>query len=170
MAEPLKVAAGDTWTWTRDGGDYPASAGWVLTYYFSLPGGTVKDQAATASGPDFTVTIAATTTKDWAPGLYGWTARVAKGSEAYTVGTGRMRVQPDPSTAASTFSHAEKCLAQIEAALETCFGDSIVEFELDGFKVKKNRSELVSLRNSYRQEVRSERGQLGVRVIPVSLR
>lgn len=169
MAEPTKVIAGDTWTWTRSGGDYPASAGWALTYFMSLPDGTIQQVQASASGADFQVAVSATSSAGWVPGLYNWTARVVNGSEAHTVDSGTMRVSPDPATVAAPASHAVRCLAQIEAALEKCFGDAIVEFDLDGFKVKKNRTELVNLRTHYQAEVKRERGQLGMRIIPVRL-
>ena len=174
MSEPLKLTMGDTWTWTRPGGDYPASAGWALVYFFSKPGGTVKQVTTTTTGGDFQASITATDTADtakWTPGLYTWTARVAKGAESYTVATGKMRIVDNPLTAVATQTHAEKCLPIIEAALERCLlqGD-VVEYEIEGVKFKKNKTELLTLRNAYRQEIRMERGQLGMRLIPVSLR
>lgn len=173
--EPLKLTMGDTWTWTRPGGDYPASAGWTLTYYLSTPGGAaVKTIVAAAAGGDFLVTVTAAnsaSTANWAPGLYNWFARVTKGTESYTVGSGKLRIAPDPLTAIATQTHAEKCLTTIEGALEKCLtqGD-VIEYEIDGVKFKKNKTELLTLRNAYREEVRRERGQLGMRVIPVCLR
>ena len=172
-AEPLKVTNGDSWSWTRAGGDYPANAGWTLAYYLSTPGGTVKTIPTTAQGGDYLVTLlpAATTTALFPPGLYNWIARVSNGTDTHVVATGRFRIAPDPSTAVATQTHAEKCLSTIEAALErvVALGD-VIEYEIDGVKFKKNKTELLSLRNSYREEVRRERGQLGMRVIPVCLR
>lgn len=175
MAEPLKLTAGDTWSWTRPGGSYPASAGWALTYYFSIPGvAGVKTLAATASGDDFTASQTAEQTADWTPGLYAWTARVAKAGESHTLEQGQLRILPDPATAAAAASHAEKCLVIIESALEKCMGDAFVEYEIDGAKFKKNRTELLSLRTFYREEVRQERstkaGKLPFNVVKVSLR
>lgn len=172
MAEPLKITAGDTWSWTREGGDYKASAGWTLSYFFSPQGGSsapVKVDAS-ALGDMFQLTVAASASKDWTAGVYNWTARVTKAGETHTLGSGKLKVLPDPSTTATPLTHAERCLQSIEAALEKCFGDAIVEFEMDGLKVKKNRTELLSLRNQYRLEVRRERGQLSMRAIPVVLR
>lgn len=174
MAEPTKLTAGDTWSWTRTGGDYPASEGWVLTYYLSLPGGTVKTLTTSSSGSDFTATVTAADSALYSPGLWVWTARVEKGGEAYTVETGRLRVMPNPATAAALQTHAEKCLIVIETALEKCLGDAFVEYEIDGVRFKKNRTELLSLRTFYREEVRQERtiqaGKSPIRTIKVALR
>lgn len=174
MDEPVRLTLGDTWAWTRTQPDYPASAGWQLTYYFSQPGGTAVVQVVTsAQGADYAAAVPATDTADpakWTPGLWNWTARVAKAGETHTVGTGKTRIYPDPATAITAATHAEKCLAIIESALERCLGSDVVEYELDGVKFKKNRTELLALRNAYRQEVRQERGQLGIRIVPVSLR
>ena len=173
MFEPLKLTMGDTWAWTRPGGDYLPSAGWVLTYYLAMPLGTVKTIVATGTGAEFSADVTAANTADpakWSPGLYSWTARVALAGEVHVVGIGKMRIAPNPTTYVAPATHAETCLTIIEAALVKCLGDANVEFELDGLRVKKNRTELLMLRNSYREEVRRERGQLGMRVIPVSLR
>lgn len=170
--EPLKVTNGDSWSWTRPGSDYPATAGWILTYYLSTPGGTMKTIATSASGGDFLVSLlpAATSTAVFPPGLYNWSARVTNGTNAYTVGSGKFRIAPDPSTAVAAQTHAETCLGIIEAALVrvVALGD-VTEYEIDGVKFKKNKTELLALRNAYRQEVRLERGQLGMRLIPVRL-
>lgn len=170
MAEPLKVIAGDTWTWSRSGGAYPAGDGWILTYLLSAIGGEVKTITAAPSGSDFVVLVTAADTAVWAPGAYVWTARAMKGAEAFTVGTGRLQVMPNPATAAYAGTHAERTLAAIERALEACFGDAVVEFDMDGLKVKKNRTELLDLRDRYRAEVKRERGGSGLRRIPVRLR
>ena len=174
LAEPLKLTMGDTWSWTRTSGDYPSGDGWALSYFFSTPVGPIRQVDATVVGGEFSVTVLATDTADttkWLPGIYQWKARVSKGSEAYTIANGRLKVEADPSVVGASSTHAEKCLAIIETALERCLlsGD-VVEYEIDGAKFKKNKTELVSLRQTYRNEVRRERGQLGISLISVSLR
>ncbi len=170
MAEPLKVIAGDTWTWSRPGGAYLPGDGWTLTYLLSTIGGAVKTITAAPSGTDFVVLVAAADTASWPAGSYVWTARAMKGTEAFTVETGRLQVMPNPATSAYAGTHAERTLAAIERALEGCFGDAVVEFDMDGLKVKKNRTELLDLRDRYKAEVKRERGGSGLRRIPVRLR
>lgn len=175
MSEPLKLIAGDTWSWTRPGADRPASAGWTLTYYLTLPGdSTVKNLEATPAGDDFQVDVDAASSAAWAPGLWAWSARLSNGTETHTVDHGQIRVLADPANVAASLTHARKCLTVVEAALEKCMGDAVVEYTIDGTTFKKNRTELLNLRTFYREEVRQEQaalqGKAGVKVMKVSLR
>ena len=115
--EPRSIIAGDTVKWTRTLADYPASAGWALTYDL------VNAQhrytiAATASGNAHAVVIAATTTESYAAGSYDWRARVTNAEEVYTVGTGRVTVAPSFGAAVDGRTHARRTLEAIEAVIE----------------------------------------------------
>ena len=169
MAEPAQVTAGDTWTWTRPGGDYPASLGWTLSYYLAKAAETPLTIAATAAGSDFAVSVPATTTDDYPAGTYHWTARVSKAGEVHVVDTGVLDVLPDPSVLVDRRTHNEKCLAAINAVLEGLTSDPITEYEVDGFKVKRiAHGELMRLRSVYESRVRVERGSKPVfRSFPV---
>ena len=159
MSEPTRATAGDTWAWTRPGGDYPASAGWSLTYYLATGSEAPKAVNATASGADFAVNLPAATTATYTPGLYHWTARVVKAGEVHIVGTGTLQVDPDPSTTFDRRTPNQLALAAITAALSGLIEDPITEYEIDGFKVKKmGREELLRLQSIYRQKVRFEQG------------
>lgn len=144
----------------------------MLSYTFIRDAATYYTVTASADGDDFSVSVAASVTTGWASGLYRWTARVSKASEVYTVGTGQVYVAPDPTLHADPRTHAERCLAAIETALEATMttGAEIVEFEMDGLRVKKNRTELLDLRDRYASLVRRSRGGSGLRIIPVRLR
>jgi len=169
--EPARIVAGDTASWSTQLGDYPASAGWVLTYYLSKTGTSAAPipVVASASGDLHQVAVPATTTKDWPVGAYHWTAVVTKGAERHTVDRGTITVAPDPSTTYDPRTHAEKCLASIEKALESAVGTATVECELDGVRVKKDRKELLDLREYYRREVNRERGRSPITRWPVRL-
>ena len=52
--EPTEARAGDTWKWTRAGGDYPAST-YTLVYTFTQAA-TRKQVTATSSGDDYSIT------------------------------------------------------------------------------------------------------------------
>ena len=159
MAEPCTITAGDTATWTRLEPSYPASAGWALTYYLSADATAPKTVTATADGDGYTATVSATDSARWAAGDYHWTARVVKGTEIHTVGTGVFRVLPDPTTTFDRRTNAEKIAAAIEAALVTGAGNLIVEYELpDGLKVKKDRPAALKELGMWRTQVRMERG------------
>ena len=115
--EPSRVTAGDTLAFTKSLPDYPASAGWVLSY--TLINGTGKITFnATASGSDHAVNVLAATTAGWAAGTYTWQSVVTKAAERYTIGQGSMVVAPDLA-AAATFdgrSSARKALAPMSAS------------------------------------------------------
>lgn len=159
MAEPLSVIAGDTWTWIRSSGsDFPATDGWVLTYYFSQGAEAPKVVEAVVSGSDFCLVVAASTTRDWPAGTWRWFARVAKGEEFHVLARGILQVVPDPSASVDRRSKAEKGLAAVEAVLAKRLGDSIVEYEIDGVKAKhRSHDELVLLRDRFRTEIALER-------------
>lgn len=168
MTEPLSITAGDTVSWTRTEALYPASAEWVLTYYLSLGVAAPVALTSTPSGDDHAISAAAAVTAQWPAGEYHWTLRASKtGGEVHTLDSGVLTVLPDPSTAVDRRTHAEKCLASIDAALEKSVGSATVECELDGVKVKKDRTELLRLRGYYQTEVRRERGGAVLRQIPV---
>lgn len=95
--EPATFTAGDTVLWTKSLSDYPASAGWTLTYQFrgpSLPAAIV----ASASSDDFLATVSATASGLYIAGDYWWTSFVAKSGQRFTVGNGQTKVLPNPAT------------------------------------------------------------------------
>ena len=170
--EPARIVAGDTASWTARLGDYPASAGWVVTYFLSKIGAAAApiEITSTASGDDHLVEVPATETAAWTPGIYRWTGVATLGAERHSFGPGTLAVVPDPSQAHDARTHAEKSLASIEAALESAVGTATVECELDGVRVRKDRKELLELREYYRLEVNRERGKSPITRWPVRLR
>ena len=70
--EPTELRAGDTWKWTRSLSDYPASI-WTLTYVL-VQAAVQKSITASASGDDFSVSVAKATTAAYAEGLWSWVA------------------------------------------------------------------------------------------------
>ena len=118
--EPTTLRVGDTWKWTRTLADYPASAPWTLKYRFKSAAAGFEITAS-ASGDDYSVTVAAATTAGYAAGAYSWMAWVEGGTaEKYTVDTGTCTLNPDyrSSTATAAFddrTHARTVLDAIEA-------------------------------------------------------
>ncbi|MBZ0106137.1 MAG: hypothetical protein K8H84_10955 [Sulfuricella denitrificans] len=140
--EPAVFTAGDTLQFTRSLADYPASAGWVLSY--TLINATTKISfSASASGDDHLVNVAAATTAGWAAGDYSWLARVTKTSEVYTVGNGTLSILPNIAavgvTALDGRSDARVILDGLMAAYKThVAGGSghVAEYEIAGRKMK----------------------------------
>lgn len=117
ISEPTIVNPGDTVRWTRTLADYPASAGWVLTYTL-LNAASKITITATASGDDHAVNVAASTSAAWSAGDYAWRAQVALAGDVFTVGEGRLTVAASFAAATlDTRSSARKALEAVEAYL-----------------------------------------------------
>ena len=161
--EPASIRAGDTWTWTRTIGDYPAGT-WTLKYRFKNAAGGFEIAAST-SGTDHLVSVAAATTTAYTAGTYGWIAWVEAGSEKFTVGSGTCEVLADyratsAATALDDRSHAQKMLDAIEAWLEAR-DPGVAEYEIAGRRMKYiTAGELIKLRLRYRAEVQAEAAAL----------
>lgn len=172
--EPTRIVAGDSIEWTKSIPDYPADLSWVLSYVMLCTGVSPTTITSTASGSDHAVSISAATTAAFAAGTYHWTSLVTKGSERKTISSGVWEVIANPATATTITdlrTHAEKCLAAIEAVIEGRMADSIVEYQIGTRMAKKiPHSELIKLRTFYRSEVRRERGRPRAVCIPVGFR
>jgi hypothetical protein len=156
LSEPRVLQAGDSWGWTRSEPDYPASAGWVLTYFFAMAAEEPRPVVAVASGDAFLLEVAAEDAT-WPAGTYRWTARVAKAGDVHTVGSGSLQVRPDPTAAHDRRSYEEKIVAILEPALVKCAGNLIVEYEMDGVKVKRDRASAIKELNDCREILRNRR-------------
>lgn len=118
MTFPNPILAGDTLDFSVAVSDYPASAGWTLTY--SLRGASSIDLVASADGDAYRVQATAATTATWIPDKYSYAAVVAKDADRYTVGSGSLTIAADLTQAQAGYdsrSIAEKALADAEAAL-----------------------------------------------------
>jgi len=134
--EPLRHPAGDTLAFTKTLADYPADESWVLSY--TLINGTHKITfAATASGADHAISVAAATTSAWAPGTYTWQSVVTKAAERYTIGQGTMVIAPN-FAAASTYdarTSARKALDAVNLLMETYGAKAYLQgYEINGRK------------------------------------
>jgi hypothetical protein len=95
-AEPTSAVCGDTIAWTKSLSDYPANAGWALSYAFRLQQGAGKqDVTASAVGTDFAATITAAQSAVMPAGLWSWAAYVTKTTERYQVGSGTLTLSPN---------------------------------------------------------------------------
>lgn len=157
IIEPTTANAGDTWRWTRTLADYPASAGWALSYTLINAAAKITINAS-ASGDDHAVTVSAATTAGYAAGSYDWRARVSKAGEVYTVGEGRITVRN--AFGGSTFdarSHARKTLEAIEAVIEGRASSEVSYYMIGNRQLRyMTPAELLTLRDKYRAEVARE--------------
>lgn len=155
--EPTTANAGDTWRWTRTLADYPASAGWALSYTLINAAAKITINAS-ASGDDHAVTVSAATTAGYAAGSYDWRARVSKAGEVYTVGEGRITVRN--AFGGATFdarTHARKTLEAIEAVIEGRASSEVSYYMIGNRQLRYlTPAELLTLRDKYRAEVARE--------------
>lgn len=157
---PQSFRAGDTLTWLRTLRDYPADAGWALSY--RLIGATQTiDVSASAEGVSHRVNVPAATTAAWPSGEYVWMELVTRGADRHTLGSGVLRVDPDPAAINAgddLRSHARRVLDAIEAVIEGRASEADESFEIDGVALRyRPIADLLALRDRYRQEVRAER-------------
>lgn len=101
-APPGRVTAGDTWAWAWSRADYPASAGWTLSWRV-LGAGVALNVTSAASGDRFVATASATATAALTVGarglsctLIGW---VSLAGERFEIYRAPVFVAPNPATA-----------------------------------------------------------------------
>lgn len=155
------ITAGDTLAFTTSVPDYPATDGWTLKYRLApRAAGTAIDIVASASGADYVVQVAASTTVNWATGFYTWTAFVESGAERYTVDRGQLEIRPASSTLAAGTdgrTHARTVLDAIEAVIENRATVDQESYAINGRSLKRMPiSDLLKLRQIYRAEVAGE--------------
>ena len=158
--EPAAITAGDTVEWIKTLADYPASASWVLSY--ALRNATDRiDITSSAAGADHQVSVAASVSRAWAPGLYAWAAHVTRGAERYTVRSGTIEVRPNLAAAVplDARSRAAKAVDDLKAALARfkATGGRVRRYSIAGRDVEfESLSEMLKLLSFWERELASE--------------
>ncbi len=154
--EPDQIIAGDSVSWRKALADYPASAGWDLTY--ALRGPDKIDLDSSADGDAHLIDLAAADTANWAAGFYTWTLFAKMGGDRYTVAQGAVEILPDPAgiaAGADQRPHCKKVLDAIEALLEGKATRDQKTYEVDGVRIDRMEiAELLRWRVVYRREWR----------------
>lgn len=158
-----ELIAGDTLDFRTSVPSYPASAGWTLTYrMMPRSGGVAITFNAGADGDDYRVQVGASTTANWAPSEYSWSAYVAKAGERYTVEQGLATILANLGTATNFDgrSHARKVLDAINAVLEGRASKDQQEYTIGDRSLKRTPiPDLLVLRDRYQMEVANEDAQ-----------
>lgn len=156
---PTEIRAGDTLSFTRTLSDYPASAGWSLSYVLINASGKIT----LSSTPDADVhsfTVAAGDTASYSPGDYKFVSFIIKNTTRHTVDQGSVTILPDliSETVMDGRSHAEICLANIETVLAGKATADNYSYSIAGRSLSKySWEELIAARNYYRVEVGKEK-------------
>lgn len=158
--EPEELSAGDRWAWKRtDLTSY--GSGYTLTYELTLYAGAAPiTLTATLSGSEYLIEVGQSTTAGYTSGDYQWVALITRDSdsERVEISRGVMKVNPDPATsAADPRTTARKTLDAIEAVIEGRASKDQESYSIAGRSLTRMSVEdLLSLRDSYRVEVRRE--------------
>lgn len=159
--EPTAITAGDTITWTRALPDYPASAGWVLSYTL-LNAGFRAQFSSVPDGDAHRITQGAAITAQWPAGDYDWQATVALGADRFTIGSGRMTIQPDFANLVGldNRSPARKALEALQSAYIEYLTNGqghVAEYEIAGRRMKfRNAAEIWQQIEKLKREVAKE--------------
>ncbi len=163
--------AGDTLSLTVTLADYPAGAGWTLSYRLTpRAAGTPYSFNATASGDDHVVSVPAATTAAWVPGDYtcsAWVTHTDGRRATVESEGGQVVVRPDPATLGAgtdTRSDAERNLAAVKALLAGKATDGVASYQIAGRQLASySLTELLKLRRQLELEVDAERLAAGLR-------
>lgn len=101
------------------------------------------------------------TTSAWVAGAYWYSLRVTSGTEVHEIETGTLNVAPDMADLPEGYdgrSHAVKVLEAIEAVIEGRASKDQDSYRINNRELRRTPiSQLLKLRDVYRQEVRRAR-------------
>lgn len=167
--EPARVHAGDSLTWRREDltADYPATAGWVLSYKLISSARSIA-VTATADGAAFAIAVPASTTAIWAAGDYIWVAAVTLGAERTTVGQGRLTILPNLAGASGGLelrTPARQALDAVNAALASYGAKAYLQEIQTGDRRQRfnTPADFLAFRSRLEAEVRREEVAAGTR-------
>lgn len=155
--EPLQLTSGDTVSWQVSLNDYPASAGWGLTYYLLSATATITIPT-TAAGDDHLVSVPPATTAAWIPGVYTWASYATLATDRHTVATGQIEIVPNLATATSPPRSSYRIqLAAVQSVLEGTATYSQRVVEINGKRLDRHSlAELIHAQNVLAHKVAQE--------------
>lgn len=166
FGHPTSLAAGDTWQWRISFPDYPVADGWVLSYALVSTSRATQSPLTwdagfvTDDGAEYTVTIPAATSDDFAAGGYTLTAYVTLAGVRHTVYAGRVLVTANAATqtVGAGLTFAETALINIEAVLAGRATADVESFQISGRALNRTPiAELYKMRSRFRTEVWRQR-------------
>lgn len=160
---PTTLTAGDGWSWRRDLRDYPATAGYVLSYAIVGPSGMLDWSPSWSVGQSdgsFLVDIpSAATASLGRGGQFQFIEMVTLAGERSTIRSRTVRVNADPAgmVEGDTIDSRRRQLAAIDAFLEGNLEDG-VQYQIIGSRQMQHwpLKELVDYRDRLRREIAAE--------------
>lgn len=163
---PSHITQGDSAEWSITLDDYPASAGWVLSYAMVKDGAMIA-VSSSVDGDKHKITCTTTQTSAWAPGVYLWTATVSKDLARRTITQGMIEILPDLSQmtdGGDLRSHVKRTLDALESAIERHAETGTITSSIGGRSTTwRSYEELLALRIRYRAEYNRELVKAGLR-------
>jgi hypothetical protein len=167
---PSTLQAGDTLTWTDSLSDYSAADGWTLKY--RLAGPSIIDITGAADGADHSLDVSKTTSANYTPGRYKWTAYVEKGADSFTVATGTVEVLADLRQVTGSYegrSHARRVYEALQATIEGRASKEQEQITINGravgyLKPTELRVEMLKWKQLAEQEEDEEKRKQGLSV------
>jgi len=153
-----KIQAGDTFNYSVNYPDYPASDGWACTML--LRGALSKTINSTADGDDFLLSAAAADTALYTAGNCKYFIHVSKGSERYLVEEGSVEILADYSSTAiyDPRSMAQQIYEAVDAALLGRATKDQMSYEIAGRKIEKIPiPDLLVLRSKFLKQAEAEK-------------
>jgi hypothetical protein len=162
QTEPACLIVGDTAKWLMALPEYPASAGWVLSYELVNAAQRITFSSI-AAGDEHFVSVPAVITGAWVDGAYTWRARVSLSGEVYTVGGGQITIQPAFAAATDARSQARRSLDAILAMLEGRATSDVLKYTIAGRSLEKHTPEqLWVLHDRFARMVKNEEAAAAV--------
>lgn len=164
--EPATIRAGETLSFKRALGDYPAST-WSITYTLRSVGGTAITFTSAADGLDHLVTVAFSTTALWQAGDYIGVGLVSDGTTKTEVWRGRIKILPNLASEGTDYdarTQARRTLDNINAVIEGRASSTILNSTVEGTALQRIPfADLLLLRDRYAAIVNlEENADLGV--------
>jgi hypothetical protein len=151
---------GDTLDFPTAIPDFPATAGYTLTYRLvpRVSGTPITIISGTDSdGERYRTQVEAVTTATWTAGEYSWWATISKAGDEITVDKGVVTLLPDPRTVAAYDgrSPARAALDAVNAALSTHGSQAhVLEYTIGNRSMRfKDQADLLTMRAALAAEV-----------------
>jgi len=155
---PDSLTAGTTLAVTVPLTAYPPPE-WSLTLV--LRGPERRDLDSTPDGTLHAFGTPAAETANWIAGAYWYSLRATDGADVHEIETGTLTVEPDLARVAEGYDgrgHAERVLEAIEAVIEGRASKDQDSYRINNRELRRTPvSQLLKLRDVYRQEVRRAR-------------
>lgn len=164
-----ELVAGDTLNYAATIPQYPTTDGWTTKLRLVPRVGGAAVTVTAVVDPDagtYVFQVPASTTASWISGAYAWSVWVEKGGERYTVQSGQLTVQADPSALAAgtdTRSQAERSLEAINGMLEGRATDATQRYMINGRELwRYTMAEILRLKQHLEMAVAGERRAAGL--------